>query len=244
MTDKRFQHFPSGNNNITTILQPPVAAEAMQPSCPSSVTAMQKFMFEFGSDGNIHSVSFLGNLSHEDIRLMLESVRRELYADCGSAIYSYLKQNNMPYSSLKTEMIPLNNQEIMERARRFLQSCSPEDFDVRICRTDNYYAVMDQQVRTPDGGCEGCYYAVRKSADNGGFQYRIVGQTYACSRPDDTDHGYFAVRTGRDSQKFLNLDTKTGEPVFPSFGCIDIMGILINIDSIMTSGQAKKIAVK
>lgn len=215
MTDKRFQHFPSGNNNITTILQPPVAAEAMQPSCPSSVTAMQKFVFEFGSDGNIHSVSFLGNLSHEDIRLMLESVRRELYADCGSAIYSYLKQNNMPYSGLKTEMIPLKNQEIMERARRFLQSCSPEDFDVRICRTDNYYAVMDQQVRTPDGGCEGCYYAVRKSADNKGFQYRIVGQTYACSRPDDTDHGYFAVRTGRDSQKFLNLDTKTGEPVFP-----------------------------
>lgn len=87
MTDKRFQHFPSGNNNITTILQPPVAAEAMQSSCPSSVTAMQKFMFEFGSDGNIHSVSFLGNLSHEDIRLMLESVRQELYADCGSAIH-------------------------------------------------------------------------------------------------------------------------------------------------------------
>lgn len=244
MTDKRFQHFPSGNNNITTILQPPVAAEAMQPSCPSSVTAMQKFVFEFGSDGNIHSVSFLGNLSHEDIRLMLESVRQELYADCGSAIHLYLERKNIPYSNLKTDMYSLSHQEIMDRANRFLQSCDSEGFDAHICKTDNYYAVTDQQVRTPGGGCEGCYYAVRKSEDNGGFHYRIVGQTYACSRSEDTAHGYFAVRTGRDSQKFFNLDTKTGEPVFPSFGCIDIMGVLINIDSIMTSGQAKRIAVK
>lgn len=234
MTDNMLQHIPGRNKNINTITQP---------SCPSSVPVMQKFVFEFGSDGNIHSVSFLGNLSHEDVRLMLKSVRQELYADCGRVIHSYLERKNIPYSNLKTNMYSLSHQEIMDRANRFLQSCDPKGFDARIRKNDNYYAVTDQQVRTPDGGCEGCYYAVRKSANNGGFQYRIVGQTYACSKPDDTAHGYFAVRTGRDSQKFFNLDTKTEELVFPSFGCIDIMGVLINIDSTTTSGQAKKIAV-
>lgn len=244
MTDKRFQHFPSGNNNITTIPQPPAAAEAMQPSCPSSMPDMEKYMFEFGSDGDIHSVSFLGNLSHEDIRRMLESVQQKLYADCDMAIHSYLEQNNIPYSGFKTDMYSLSHQEIMNRANRLLQSCVPEDCHVLISRSDNYYAVMDQQVQTPDSGCEGCYYAMRKSADRGSFHYRIVGQTYACSRSDDTAHGYFAVRTGRGGQKILNLDTKDGEPVFPTFGCIDIMGVLINIDSITTSRQAEKIAVK
>lgn len=244
MTDNRFQHIPSGNKNINTIIQPPAAAEAIQPSCPSSVPAMQKFMFEFGSDRNIHSVSFEGQLSHEDIRLMLESVRQKPYADCSSAIYLYLKQTNMPYSNLKSEMIPLNHQEIMNRAQRFLQSCSPEDFNACMCRTDNYYAVADQQARTPDGGCEGCYYAVRKSADSGCFHYHIVGQTFSCNKSGDNQHGYFAVRTGRSGQKILNLDTKAGEPVFPAFGCIDIMGVLIDIDSITTSRQAKETALR
>lgn len=244
MTDNRFQHIPSGNKNINTIIQPPAAAEAIQPSCPSSVPAMQKFMFEFGSDGNIHSVSFEGQLSHEDIRLMLESVRQKPYADCSSAIYLYLKQNNMPYSNLKSEMIPLNHQKIMSRAQRFLQSCSPEDFNARICRTDNYYAVADQQARTPDGGCEGCYYAVRKSADSGSFHYRIVGQTFSCNKSGDNLHGYFAVRTSGCGRKFHNSDTVSGELVFPAFGCIDIMGVLIDIDSITTSRQAKETALR
>lgn len=244
MTDKRFQHFPSGNNNITTIPQPPAAAEAVQPSCPSSIPDMEKYMFEFGSDGNIHSVSFEGQLSHEDIRRMLESARQKLYAGCGMAIHSYLEQNNIPYSGFKTDMYSLSHQEIMDRANRLLQSCVSEDCNVLISRSDNYYAVTDQQIRTPDDGCEGCYYAVRKSADNESFHYRIVGQTYACINSDSIAHGYFAVRSGRDGQKILNLDTKDGEPVFPAFGCIDIMDVLINIDSIMTSGQAEKIAVK
>ena len=244
MTDNRFQHIPSGNKNINTIIQPPAAAEAMQPSCPSSMPDMEKYMFEFGSDGNIHSVSFLGSLSHEDIRQMLESVRQKLYADCGMAIHSYLDRNNIPYYNFRTDMHLLNHQEIMNRARKLLKSCAPEDFKVLISRSDNYYAVTDQQVQTPDGGCEGCYYAVRKSADNESFHYRIVGQTYACINSDSIAHGYFAVRTGRDGQKILNLDTKDGEPVFPAFGCIDIMDVLINIDSITTSGQAKEIAVK
>lgn len=244
MTDNRFQHIPSGNKNINTIIQPPAAAEAMQPSCPSSMPDMEKYMFEFGSDGNIHSVSFLGSLSHEDIRQMLESVRQKLYADCGMAIHSYLDRNNIPYYNFRTDMHLLNHQEIMNRARKLLKSCAPEDFNVLISRSDNYYAVTDQQVQTPDGGCEGCYYAVRKSADNESFHYRIVGQTYACINSDSIAHGYFAVRTGRDGQKILNLDTKDGEPVFPAFGCIDIMNVLINIDSITTSGQAKEIAVK
>lgn len=244
MTDKRFQHFPSGNSNITTIPQPPAAAEAMQPSCPSSMPDMEKYMFEFGSDGNIHSVSFLGSLSHEDIRRMLESARQKLYADCGMAIHSYLEQNNIPYSGFKTDMYSLSHQEIMDRANLLLKSCVPEDFNVLISRSDNYYAVTDQQARTPDGGCEGCYYAVQKSADSGSFHCLIVGQTYACSRPDDTANGYFAIRTCGDRQKFHDLDSKTGDPVFPAFGCIDIMGVLINIDSITTLEQAKKIAVK
>lgn len=244
MTNNRFQHISGGDKNINTIIQPPSAAEAMQPSRPSSVPAMQKFLLEFCSDENIHSVSFLGNLSHEDICLMLESVRQKLYEDCSMTIHSYLDQNDILYSSLKTDMYSLSHQEIMDRANLLLKSCVPEDFNVLISRSDNYYAVTDQQARTPDGGCEGCYYAVQKSADSGSFHYHIVGQTYACSRSDDTANGYFAVRTDRGGQKILNLDTKDGEPVFPAFGCVDIMGILIGIDHITTLEQAIKIAVK
>lgn len=241
MTDNRFQHIPSGNKNINTIIQPPAAAEAIQ---PSSMPVLQKFMFEFGSDGNVYSVSFFGNLSHEDIQRMLESVRQKLYADCGMAIHSYLDQNNISYSGFKTGMYSLSHQVIMDRANRLLQSCAPEDFNVLISRSDNYYAVMDQQVLTPDGECEGCYYAVRKSADNGNFYYRIVGQTFSCNKSSDNLHGYFAVRTGGCGRKFHNSDAVSGEPVFPAFGCIDIMGVLIDIDSITTSRQAKETALR
>lgn len=230
MTDNRFQHIPGGN--INTIIQ------------PSSVPVIQKFVFEFGSDGNIHSVSFEGQLSRKDIRLILESVRQKLHADCGRTIHSYLERNNIPYSSLKTDMYSLSHQEIMDRANRFLQSCDPKDFDDHICKTDNYYAVMDQQVRTPDGGCEGCYYAVRKSADSGSFHYRIVGQTFSCNKSGDNLHGYFSVRTGGCGRKIHDYDAVSGEPVFPAFGCIDIMGVLINIDSITTSRQAKETALR
>ena len=132
----------------------------------------------------------------------------------------------------------------MNREERLLQSCAPEAFDARIISADNYYAVMDHQIRTPDGGCKGCYYAVQKSADGGNCHYRIIGQTFTCKKSDDTVHGYFAVRAGGGSRKIKTLDAKTGEPVLPAFGCVDIMGILINIDNIRTSGQVKNFALK
>lgn len=244
MTDNNFQHFPIGNNKINIAIQPPAAPGALHPSCPSSLPPLQKFMFEFGNDGIIHSASFLGNLAHDDIRLMLEFLHQKLYADCGRSIHSYLEHNNIPYSHLKTDTYLLNHQEIMNQAECLLQSCVPKDFGVRISESNNYYAVMDQQARTPDGGCEGCYYAVQKSVTNENFHYHIIGQTYHCSKSDDSIHGYFAVRTGEDGQKFLNLDTKAGEPLFPTFGCVDIMGVLINIDHITTSGQTKKTALR
>ena len=132
----------------------------------------------------------------------------------------------------------------MDRAAQLLQSCAPEDFNARISSAGNYYAVMDHQIRTPDGGCKGCYYAVQKSADGGNCHYRIVGQTFTCKVSADTVYGYFAVRAGGGSRKIQTLDAKTGEPVLPAFGCVDIMGILINIDHIKTSGQAKNFALK
>lgn len=244
MTDNSFQHFPIGNDSINTVARPPAAAEAMQPSRPSSVPPLQSYMFEFGSDGNTYSVSFEGHLSHEDARLMLEAMHQALYADCGSVMHSYLEEHNIPYSGFRADMYPLNHQEIMDRAGHLLRSCGPAGFDSRTGMADNYYAVMDQQARTPDGGCEGCYYAVRKSADNGSFHYRIVGQTYACSGTGDTGQGYFAVRTGGGGRKFRDLDAVSGEPVLPAFGCVDIIGILIDIDHITDSGQAGKTAVK
>ena len=176
MTDDSFQHFPIGNDSINTVTRPPAAAGAMQPSRPSSVPPLQSYLFEFCSDGNACTVFFEGRLSQGDIRLMLESVRQKLYADCGMAIHSYLDQNDIPYSGFKTGMYSLSHQEIMDRAEMLLRSCGPAGLDSRTGMADNYYAVMDQQARTPDGACEGCYYAVRKSADNGSFHYRIVGQ--------------------------------------------------------------------
>lgn len=245
MTDKNFKHIP-GRDAVgadTGIRKPEEDAErSVLPDSDRMETGT--YRFEFGSDETIYSVSFEGRITPEDIQRILEALHSQLYKNCPGAVRSYLEKHHLEFSHFRTEEISLAHGEIMNRAEDLLKSCCHERIDSHTDDTDNYYAVMDCQKWTGENCCEGCYYAVKRTTDMGICSYRIIAQTFSCDRYSDSQKGYFAIRAGDGIQKLQKLDESAGEPVLPAFGCVDMLKVLRNIDSIRTSRQAEKTAVK
>ncbi len=72
--------------------------------------------------------------------------------------------------------------------------------------------------------------------------YRIIGQTFEAD--GDISQGYFAIRKNRDNFLLMDIARSSGEPVLPSFGCIDTLNLLTNISHIETIRQAKEAALR
>ena len=47
-----------------------------------------------------------------------------------------------------------------------------------------------------------------------------------------------------NDELLYNIAVSKSEPVLPTFGCVDIMNILLDIDNIKTAEQTIQIAVK
>jgi len=75
-------------------------------------------------------------------------------------------------------------------------------------------------------------------------QYHIIGQTFNYNETVCNESGYFAIRKNRNDVFLDNVIVSASEPVLPSFGCVDMTGILLNIDNIQTTEQVTKIALK
>lgn len=103
---------------------------------------------------------------------------------------------------------------------------------------------MDHQKHLTSTHCRGCYYVVKRvaTARNRISHYKIIGQTYEDN--EDASQGYFAIRENRDNHLLLDITKESGELVFPSFGCVDTLNLLVNIDHIKNIEQAKKAAIR
>lgn len=204
------------------------------------------YMFEIMDDENIYSSSFNGNLTDEETRKMLESIQNCLYEKIPNAIQMYLEQNNLAYSGFVSTKKPLEHSKVMELAGLLLHSDDCNDFDRCFGNADICYLIADHQKWTAENCCHGCYFAAKKALTESESlcKYSIIGQIFRYNEVTDDENCYFAIRENRNNGSLYNIVVSDSEPVLPSFGCVDIMSVLLSIDNIQTAEQIIEIAVK
>ena len=108
---------------------------------------------------------------------------------------------------------------------------------------DIYYAVMDCQENT-QAYIEGCYFAATRTAwGNGEPQHNAIAQTYLYHRETCEECGYFAIRKTIGNVLYT-IDISEGKPVLPTFGCVDMVALLADIETINSKEDAMKTAIK
>ena len=204
------------------------------------------YRFEIMDDGNIYSISFNAGLTQEETKKILESIQNCLYEKAAGCIQIYLEQNNIAYTGFVASRKPLSHSKAMKLTELFLHSENCISLDTHTSNADIYYAIIDHQQSDNKGNCEGCYIVVQKTPVLSKCQhkYSIIGQTFSCSETNSEEYGYFAIRESKENELINNIALSSGEPVLPSFGCIDLPILLLNIDNIQRIEQVIEIAVK
>jgi len=208
--------------------------------------SFSSYKLEIIDDENIYSICFNGKLTEEETQEMLKSIQNCLYENIADAIQKYLEQNNLIYYGFVFTRQPLEHTMAMEFAELLLVSGTCGSLDRHIGDTDIFYAITDYRKWISENCCQGCYFAVKitHSIDKDLYQYLIIGQTFNYDETTGDESGYFAIRTNREDGCLDNIALSSGWPVLPSFGCIDLVSLLLNIDNIQTIEQTKKTAVK
>ena len=204
------------------------------------------YKFEIMENENIYFTSFDGKLTQQEIEKMLEIIQNCLYEKIADVIQMYLEQNNIVYTGFVASRKPLNHSRTMKLAELFLHSESCSSLDTHTNNSDMYYAIIDHQQPDNKNNCEGCYIVIKKTPALSKCQhkYNIIGQTFSYNETTDDEYGYFSIRENKSNGLMDNIVLSSGEPVLPSFGCIDLAALLLNIDNIQTAEQAVQIAVK
>ena len=204
------------------------------------------YKFEIMDDENIYSISFDAELTQEETKKMLESVQNCLYEKTADYIQKYLEQSNIEYTGFVASRKPLSHSRTMKLAELFMHSENCISLDTHTSNADIYYAIIDHQQSDNKGNYEGCYIIIQKIPALNKFQhkYNIIGQTFICNETNSDKYGYFAIRENKDNGLINNIALSSGEPVLPSFGCIDLSTLLLNIDNIQRTEQVIEIAVK
>ena len=204
----------------------------------------QIYRFEFGNDEKIYSTQFIGELPLGADTGILREVRKHLLEASSKIIWSFLEHNHIGYSHFTSSIKALEHDKIMEQADFLLHSCSCSPMDEYLKEANFYYASIDYQKHLTCSHCKGCYYVVKRvaTAHDRISHCKIIGQSF--DDYGDVAQGYFAIRETRDSNVLFDIAKESGELVFPSFGCVDTLNLLINIDQIKTIKQAKEAAIR
>ncbi len=204
----------------------------------------QKYRFDFGTDDKLYVVIFNGKIPQAELKGLLSSLGNCLYGKMPEAILLYLEQHHFEFSDYNSIEIPLENHSVMEWAGYLLHSDTYKKVDENLENADIYYAVMDYQDTTPDGDREGCYFTVQRTVcGNGEFQHNAIVQTYFYNKGSCDENGHFVIRKSKDGILY-NIDSLEGEPALPTFGCVDLVSLLPNIENFQTKEDVLKTAVK
>ena len=205
----------------------------------------QKYRFDFGTDGKLYVVIFNGKIPQAELKGLLSSLHNCLYGKIPDIIPLYLKQRHLEYSNFNSIEIPLENYNAMEWAAYLLHSGAYGKVDETLGDADVYFSIMDYQEILPKGDCEGCYFAVsRLPWGHYGYQYNTIAQKFSSAKHGLKEQSYFAIRKSDGNGNLLDIAKEEGEPTLPTFGCVDIMALLADIETIKTKEDALKIAVK
>lgn len=204
----------------------------------------QTYRFEFGCNEKIYSTQFAGVLPLGASTGILREVRKHLLEESSAIIWFYLEDNHIVYSHFSSSIKIVEHEQIMGQADFLLHSNSCSSIDEHFKETTFYYASMDYQKQFTDSHCKGCYYVIKRFSDthNRMQQCKIIGQIFEDYK--DTSQGYFAIREARNNHLLFDIAKTSGEPSLPSFGCVDTLNLLIDIDHIKTIEQAKAAAIR
>lgn len=206
---------------------------------------LHTYLLEFGTDEQVYSVSFRGKIPSEEVRKMLKAIQNLRYENMAKGTLNYLSQNHLEYRDFSSKTVPLEHETVMKYADSLIHSNTCKIIDCQIKEADIYYGIMDHQCQIHNNICEGCYYAITKLlSEQRTYQHKIIAQTFLYNGNNDREQGSFAIRTSDNHRAIHTIATVNGEPVIPTFGCVDMIGILLNIENIRTAEQAGKIAAK
>ncbi len=202
--------------------------------------------FDVMDDDNIYSVSFNGKLPENEAKKLITEMRNCLYENMADYIQTYLKQHNLIYSDFIFSKMPLEHNKIMKLTEYLLHSNTCGIFDNYFGNANIFYAIADHQKLIAENCCQGCYFAVKRtfSESENLYKHNIIGQTFNCNEINGDENGYITIRENKDGDSLYNIASSSGKPILPTFGCVDMLGILLNIDNIQTIEQAEKIAIR
>lgn len=208
-------------------------------------TKPQKCRFDFGTDNKLYVVLFHGKITWKETAEMLASLQNCSYEKMHRAIPLYLKKHHLEYSDFVSVELPLENKNVIGWAKYPLHSDICNKINEMLKDTDIFCSVVDYQQTAPDGSTNGCYLAVKKifTADKR-CKYHMIGQTFAFDKRYYDERGYFAIRTNNENSRLRDIDTSAGEPVLPTFGCVDLISLLQNMDNLHTAEQVTETAFR
>lgn len=211
---------------------------------PANSLGHQTYKFEFISDMEKFTTTFKGVLSEEDITDLLKTLQAHLYSESSEVICKYLRSHPPGYSYFLAEENIMHHTDVMAYATGLLYSPSINWIDSMTGNADNYYCIVDHQEWRKDV-CEGCYFAVKKTAPRqGGIgRYNIIGQVFKGDRKDIDTQGYFDIRTNDGSAKLHSI-RQVNDTVIPAFGCVDMIALLLEIGNVKTCEQVIQLAVR
>ena len=203
------------------------------------------YMFEFISDREKFTTTFKGVLSEENIHDLLKTLQAHLYNESSEVIGKYLRSHPLEYSDFHARTTTMEHHEIMAHAAGLLSYTTVSWIDSVTGTADNYYSIIDHQEWIQEDVCEGCYFAVKKTPPRQGSTglYNIIGQTFKENRKDIDTQGFFDIRTNDGSAK-LNSIQQVNVTVIPSYGCVDMIALLSEIDNVKTCEQVIQLAVR
>ena len=203
----------------------------------------QKYRFDFGTDDKLYIVIFNGKIAQEELKGLVSSLQNCLFERMQEIILLYLKQHHLEFSDYNSIEFTLEKDRIMGWANHLLNSKTFEKIDDNLGDADFYYAVMDCQENTQTYS-EGCYFAVTRTAwGNGESQHNAIVQTYLYNRETCDECGYFAIKKTTRGNLYT-VDSLEGKPVLPTFGCVDMIALLTDIEKINSKEDAIKTTIK
>ncbi len=204
----------------------------------------QKYRFDFGADGKLYTTIFHGKIPQPELRGMVCSLQNCLYGKTPDVIFSYLKLHHLEFSNFHSMESTLGKDRAMGWAAYLLHSDTYGKMEEILGDADIYYSVMDCQESSPEGYCEGCYYALsRLPLGDGEVQHNFIGQAFFSDRHSCEETSYFAIRKTTGGILYT-IDSSEGELTLPTFGCVDMMALLADIENINSKEDAIKTAIK
>lgn len=203
----------------------------------------QKYRFDFGADDKLYTIIFHGKIPQVELKKMVSSLQNCLFERMPETILLYLKQHHYGFSGYNSIESTLEKGRAMGWANHLLNSEAYGKVDGNLWDADFHYAVMDCQENTQTYS-EGCYFAATRTAwENGEPQHNAIVQTYLYHRETCEEYGYFAIRKTKGGILYT-IDSLEGKPALPTFGSVDMMALLKDIEKVNSKEDAVKTAVK